>query len=230
MIYIINYSGVISTNSVSEYKKFRIGIEGFYGWGVGYYNTALLTLFEEMIEKIHSEMNEIFSVPVNFEYGRFSGACNTIEGLDNPSHVYLHPMEFTGYLKDEDIESLYKFVLRFFSRENDSELGEHPCFRASISFKEEVMALTDAEYIKLIEDSADLILARTKETIDKLSPQDKKELFKSNFPIICASDFCHTGRLVRDTDKAGIGSTDVDWKTVENIIKTALNSGYFKVL
>ena len=226
----INYRGVISTNSVSEYKRFRIGIEGFYGWGVGYYNAMLLKLFEEMIEKIHSEMNEIFSVPVNFAYSNFKGSCNTIKGIDNSSYVYLHPMEFTGYLKDEDIENLYKFVLRFFSREreNDSELGEHPCFRATITFKEEVMALTDEEYIKLIEDSADAILAHTKEALDKLSIEEKKELFKQNVPVICASDFCHTGRIARDTDKAGIGSTDVDWITVEKIIKTALNSGYFE--
>ena len=226
----IDYSGILKVPSVSELKKFRIDIDGIYGWGVCYYNPQVQKMFKEMIEKLSNELSEVISASVKFTEADGHGGCATIKGIDNNSYVYLHPMEFTGYLKDSDIENLYKFVMMYFrfEREKDSDLGEHPDFGARITFREEVFTMSDEEYLKLIEDYSDEILARTKSAFDKLSPKAKDSFIKYGASQ-CGQDFCHTGRIVRDTDKAGYSSLDVDWKAVTDIVQKAIDNGYFDI-
>ena len=88
--------------------------------------------------------------------------------------------------------------------------------------------MSDEEYLKLIEDYSDEILARTKATFDKLSPKAKDSFIKYGASQ-CGQDFCHTGRIVRDTDKAGYSSLDVDWKAVTDIVQKAIDNGYFDI-
>ena len=131
----------------SEYKKVRIGIEGVYANGTGYLVDK--TAFER---ELYPEL-AIAGYLVNFS--RTYGVCDELRLVSKDSlrnnirlnpealfNVYMHPEEFTGYMKDSDVEEITE-ILKKNSFVKDVE----------VTYKKPVLNLTNNEYEKVIRDN-----------------------------------------------------------------------------
>ena len=110
-----DFSGIKSEDLYSEYKKVRIGIEGVYAYGTGYLVDK--TAFER---ELYPEL-AIAGYLVNFS--RTYGVCDELRLVSKDSlrnnirlnpealfNVYMHPEEFTGYMKDSDVEEITEIL------------------------------------------------------------------------------------------------------------------------
>lgn len=131
----------------SEYKKVRIGIKGVYEYGTGYLvdkNAFMRELYPELA---------IAGYLVCFS--RSDGSCDELRLVSKDSsrndvrlnpesvfNVYMHPEEFTGYMRDSDARKI-------------TEILKKNSFVKSVevTYKKPVLNLTNYEYKKVIRDN-----------------------------------------------------------------------------
>lgn len=229
MDYTIDFTGCIEPpKDVSVYKNFRISIDGFYYWGDGYRTAKNKQDFDRMIDALESNLDSVIAERyVNKLLFKRGGNFDCDEIVSSkaqyePSNVYLHPMEFTGILKEPDIERLCNFVNSFTKTIDRNDVS------ASISYINDTYHMNDIDYINLIVSNSSAIIKKVQEFVDKLPP-DKKERYLQFGVRDVGFDFAKTCRLSRDfSHSSGYSSSDADVKTVENLVKNAIQNGYIK--
>ena len=106
--YTVSYSGILPDYEKDGLKEFKIHITGLYGTD-GYYNQLCKSYFEDFKRHLQKYWSYISSEPVEFVDN--GDGVHTIEGTSFPKcHVYLHPEDFTGYLSEEAVEKLCKYI------------------------------------------------------------------------------------------------------------------------
>ena len=110
-----NFSSIAPECLYSEYKKVRIGIEGVYAYGTGYLVDK--TAFERELYP------ELAIAGYLVDFSRTYGVCDELRLVSKDSlrnniclnpealfNVYMHPAEFTGYMKDSDVEEITEIL------------------------------------------------------------------------------------------------------------------------
>lgn len=142
-----NFSSINPDRLYSEYKKVRIGIERVYVSGTGYLVDK--TAFERELYP------ELAIAGYLVDFSRTYGKCDELrlvskDSLRNNVHlnpeavfnVYMHPEEFTGYMKDSDVEEITEIL------KNNSFVKD-----VEVTYKKPVLNLTNNEYKKIIRDN-----------------------------------------------------------------------------
>lgn len=217
MDYEVDFRGIIPEQEAKGLKKFMIGIEGIYGWGTGYYSQELMELFDKFCETISYNLDELISDNVIYVEGGNS-ECSTIKGKKeyNKSYVYLHPMEFTGYLKEEDINNLCNYINSYF-RDNEN-------ISASIRYMNDTVSISDEKYTELIYEHSKEILEKINKYYAKLSPKAKERFINGGWREM-GWDFARSARIARTGDNSGMSSSDTDICAVNNMVKMAIDNG-----
>lgn len=142
-----DFSGIKSEDLYSEYKKVRIDIKGVYAFGTGY-----LVDSSAFKRELYPELAKAGYLVC---FSRDNGVCDELRlvSKDSPRNnihlnsealfnVYMHPAEFTGYMKDSDVEEITE-ILKKNSFVKDVE----------VTYKKPVLNLTNNEYEKVIRDN-----------------------------------------------------------------------------
>lgn len=219
----INFSDVLPKVEYNGLKKFKIDIRGLYGWGDGYYNETAIRVFKSIKEVIKDNLSELFSKAVIYIDHDNGCSCDEIVGKNKliHSYVYLHPMEFTGYLPEKDIDKLCDFLNHL----NGNAIMCGYTIRASISFIYNSVRMSDSEYADLICEHSKEIIEKVKAYYNTLKTAEKKELFKKTARQSVGFDFAETARIPRENDGPGMCSNNIDILTVNNIVKIAIDNG-----
>ena len=142
-----NFSSIAPECLYSEYKKVRIGIEGVYAYGTGYLVDK--TAFERELYP------ELAIAGYLVDFSRTYGVCDELRLVSKDSlrnniclnpealfNVYMHPAEFTGYMKDSDVEEITEILKKNSFVKN-----------VEVTYKKPVLNLTNNEYKKVIRDN-----------------------------------------------------------------------------
>lgn len=179
----------------SPYKKVRFGIDSNYIWNQGWTASQSEEFYNALLPKL---IEAGFRLDKKDDIG---GVCPSIVGktsLDKTS-LYLHPTEFTGYLKEEDIEKM-KTVL--------SEIPRTIVHDFRLAYQKEVSALTEHQYRTLLTENArNIVDWMEKAEKSGVRPYEMGNTFASNF------------RIKRVGDNEGFSSADTDWAFVDTLYK-----------
>lgn len=178
-----NFSSIAPECLYSEYKKVRIGIEGVYAYGTGYLVDK--TAFERELYP------ELAIAGYLVDFSRTYGVCDELRLVSKDSlrnniclnpealfNVYMHPAEFTGYMKDSDVEEITEILKKNSFVKN-----------VEVTYKKPVLNLTNNEYKKVIRDNFTNIckyIAHLKEL--KYSDIDAAFEFARNYGNITLED------------------------------------------
>ena len=227
----INFEGCIEPpKEVGKYKEFKIAIEGFYYWGDGYRTHKDYDDFHRLLDKLENDLDSViqekyFGKLIFIPSDPNSYECSEIKPVKanyEPSNVYLHPMEFTGILQEEDIERLCVFVNEY------SKVLGRPDISANIQYMNDTYHLTDVDYINLILQNSKKIISIVQEQLDKMSARRKAEWFKWEYHEV-GFDFAKTCGINRDFgNRHGYSSSDADVATIQTLVKNAIDDGTLK--
>ena len=225
----IDFSGILPEQPKDGLKRFRIQIDGIYGWSICYYTPEMQELFEKMCADIQSNLSEIITKRPVIYVERDGSSCSEIKAKlpVYKDYVYLHPMEFTGYLDEEDINNLCDYVNNFLKAYPDKAPSSHPEFRVVISFMEDTAHISTRKYEELIVEHSKDIIAKVNEFYKKLTPKQKQQFLDYGWQE-CGYWFVTTGRIKREGDSTGYSSSDTDWKLVNDIVKIGIDNGLIK--
>jgi len=185
----------------SEYKRVYIGIHGDYQMGTGWNRQQANAFHTEVHNKLRS-----YGFTVN-EPNDNSGSCAELsKGYKfDKTYLYLHPMEFTGYLKDEDCEKVL------------SALSECKCIKDyTLKYQQECYDLNDVQYSNLITQNAIGIINRFKDNYG-----DARHDVIDSF----AWEFAMRNNIQRVGDGAGFSSDNIGYNTIKNILTVAKELG-----
>ncbi len=184
---------------VSDYKKVTIKVETSYKNGRGWENYQDAFRFEnEIMDILGTEGGYRLVLP------KKQGECFMIEGKSSfdKTSLYLHPREFSGYLKHEDLDKICALLRDFKEIKN-----------FKVTLEEDVYDLSDIEYGRLITDNFKDIL----------------KCYDGSHPSSFAEDFVSNCRIPRAGDDPGYSNRDVDWMVIESGVKILQNVGYFEM-
>lgn len=183
----------------SEYKRVYIGIHGDYQMGTGW--------TKQQADTFHTEVhNKLRSYGFKINEPDMSGACSELtKGKYDKTNLYLHPMEFTGYIRDDDCTKVL------------SALSECKCIKDfTLKYQEECYELSDVQYSNLITNNAIGIINRFKENYG-----DASKSVIDDF----AWEFNKNNRIQRVGDTTGFSSDDIGYNTIKNILSVAKELG-----
>lgn len=184
----------------SEFKRVYIGIHSDYQMGTGWTEKQANTFHTEVHNKLRS-----YGFTVDEPKDSYSCAILSKGYKHDKTYLYLHPMEFTGYIRDEDCEKVM------------SALAECKCIKDfTLKFQHECYDLRDVQYSNLITQNAMNIINRFKENYDKT---DKSVI--DDF----AWEFAKNNNIPRVGDKSGFSSDDIGYNTIRNILTVAKELG-----
>lgn len=214
----------------SEYKKFRIHIDGYYYWGDGYKTRKDYEDFEKVMDLIENNIDNIFESRYGNDITFAHKDCRQLISINQycPVYIYFHPMEFSGILKENDITNLSNYITYASQKIGRDDIT------VRLGNIEDTYHLDEGDYINLIYQNSDNIIKIVQEYVNKLSPKRKKEFFTNNYSIEeVGYDFARTGRIKRDfgglsSVAGGFGSSDPDITAVINIVKQAITKGIIK--
>lgn len=184
----------------SDYKRVHIHIASAYQMGKGWTERDSSLFERELYPKLREAGFRI-------ELPKDDWGCPHLKGMTRSEgrlDLYMHPMEFTGYVTEEQLQKVVK-VLN--SCDKDIIKG------VRVSSIRDCYDLSDTQY-------EEMIVARAKEI---LSFCDKKTRSDD-----IALDFARECRLQRVGDSTGISSSDIDVRAVKNIVDVAKQLDYFE--
>ena len=208
----------IPDNKISKYYKAHISINSAYKWGRGW-NASEKQEFENVVYPA------LMDAGYDIVHSKSSGVCPSLYLKEDSCHLfnqvgymcdnkkipslYLHPMEFTGYIPKEDAEKIVSIL-------NDK--CKSVC-SAELTYCKPVYDMSDEEY-------ASLIVKHSKEIVD-FALKEGNDLF-IKYPSELGFEFAKNCRIPRIGDlTGGYTCSDTDVKTVEAIVTIAKNLGYF---
>lgn len=179
----------------SVYKKVRINLITAYKWGRGWTSSEAEAFKNEVFPALERAGFVI-------KEGTSYGGCETLTDKENFSqtYLYLHPMEFTGYLKDEDIEKVLNVV------KNCTCIERVEAPQIEIAYD-----VTDEEYASILADHSKELLEMMREA------KEKKRLYDFEF------DFMRGYRIPRVGDSSCLSSSDFEYKWLNSFIKVMEN-------
>lgn len=175
----------------SVYKKVRINLISAYKWGRGWTPSEAETFKNEVFPALERAGFVI-------KEGTSYGGCETLTDKEkfSSTYLYLHPMEFTGYMKDEDIEKVLDVV------RNCSCIERVEAPQIEIAY-----GVTDQEYASILAEHSKEILEMAREA------KEKKKLYDFEF------DFMRMHRIPRVGDSSCLSSSDFEYKWLNSFIK-----------
>lgn len=179
----------------SEYLNVRVNIETDYKWGSGWTIEQCDAFEEEVYPKLQAQGfyikdGDSFGGCETLHKANKNGALNRFDKTD----IYMHPVEFTGYMRKEDLDKMIEVLSNCKAIHRIS----------SVSTKE-VYDLSDSRYEKLMADN----IVGIKNYIE--------DYMKSNkYDYNIGFDFAKANRLPRVGDGSGLSSDDVDIRFIEN--------------
>lgn len=142
-----DFSGINPEYLYSEYKKVRIDIKGVYAFGTGY-----LVDSSAFKRELYPELAKAGYLVC---FSRGNGVCDELRLVSKDSsrnnvclnpealfNVYMHPSEFTGYMKDSDVQEITRILKKNSFVKN-----------VEVTYKKPVLNLTNNEYEKVIRDN-----------------------------------------------------------------------------
>lgn len=177
----------------SEFLKFDIKIESKYKWGFGWTSSDSEKFYSQVLDGLRKAG---FSI----EEKRDDLSCPIIKGKGSfdKTYAYLHPMEFTGYAKEKDIQKILDVL-----EHCDRDVVES----AYISKKSIVSELSDFDYKKLL----------IKNT-SKIAKWQDEMVASGCYERELGMEFAKEYRIPRVGDKSGcLSSGDVDVEFVEQL-------------
>jgi hypothetical protein len=186
----------------AEEHRVMITIKSDYGWGSGW-TSGERKRFEDIVySALEGAGYDV--VPPEDDLG-----CPHLRvkaGLpmhmrDNRLDLYMHPMEFTGYAKPEDVEKIMNIL--------NNECSD-AVYGTELVIDEEVYDLNDYGYKKIIMENAGEIM----DCIEKARG-------KGYVPYEVGFEFARECRIPRYGDGSGLGFSDVDITTISDIVKVA---------
>lgn len=80
-------------------KKVYFRLEGYYGWGVGYYTDAKRVEFDNSILALQKELHCAIVMP-------YEKIGNCMKLRDYWGELYCHPMDLSGFISEYQIEKV----------------------------------------------------------------------------------------------------------------------------
>ena len=124
----------------SEYKHIRINLNSAYKWSRGWTPREK----NEFESCIYSKMQD---AGFKIKDGEFDGSCERLKKSRSSLDIYMHPMEFTGYATEEELNKIVEVL-------NDCT---EVCEITGI-YTEDVYALTEDYYIKVLAQHSEELL------------------------------------------------------------------------
>lgn len=135
-----------------------------------------------------------------------------LEGNDTKRpNLYLHPMEFSGYLPKEDVDKITKIL-----KEKCGSVCRVDCIETK-----EVSSLQDFEYKALITQH------NSKGIVNWIKNHPDRDYFIKH-PSEAGFEFARHYRIERAFDGAGLCGMDTDIETVSSVIDVAKSLGCFE--
>lgn len=184
----------------SDYRKVRIGIDSAYKWGQGWTHQDAEVFHVQVI-------NGLFDAGFTIKSEKHSGSSPSIIGKNqfDPTYLYLHPMEFTGYMKTEDVKKVLEV------------LNSCDCVSVYKTELGDVYELSDVEYGKILAKHSAEILNFVRSYND-----EHGNLYE------CGLDFIKKYRIPRVGDTNGvISSSDFECIWIDNFINILKNLKMF---
>lgn len=222
----VDFSGMLPKQEKNGLFKFNIQIDGLYEYGEGFISDIHQRLYEDaFLSDLEGHLSDIFNHTIILKSETPGGVVDTLENKLARKCVYLHPMEFFGYLEEIEIENLTKYINNFFNNK-----VENIHVNAYITDMEQFVWMTDMAYEELLIDYSSEIIKRVQDYYNSLSPSKKKSFKKIGRKEI-GMNFARYYRIPRDTDRydENVMSSDIDVCTINNIIKVALKTGMLKL-
>lgn len=180
---------------------FRVAIEGYYGWGTGYYSERLARKWEqEVLEELKGKAEDI---GYRFVNAKDSMSCPELKSRHPACEkvdLYIHPMEITGIATPETISRIVDIVKATPYTQS-----------AEITIDKGVYDVSDFEYQKILNKHATEILSCLKKGME-ISAQTH-EYFDAEF------DFAKATRIprIQNRTEGVLSSSDVDVMWVKNL-------------
>ena len=177
--------------------KVRIPITTDYQWGTAW-----------TLEQQKAWTSEVYDALLRAGYkmtpSDVSGGCATLHTPEKFSRgeLYLHPMEFTGYMPQEDIDKIVEILE-----------GCKTVYKVGKPQIAVVYEASDDMYRKCLADNADVIVEWLK---------DNKELWNAGF------DFAEKYRIPRVGDECVLCSNQVDIVFIETLVRVLEKIGVLK--
>jgi len=226
------FDDVLPRNVLDGTPYFKLSIPGFYRWGPGFVGQDEFRKFRAVMRDFKENLSDIItSQPVRFvPYDRFGSADSIVKITDEEQVVYLHPMEFTGYLPKSDVDNIISFMQSAIDKAFPDKQ-----YQVRLTEFYPTASLSDEEYRKLIMKHADEITERMIILCEWfLSGPGSSGIKASNVRAITEWDQAglsfikYGGRIPRKGDIPGcLSSSDPDWAVVEKIVSKAVSEGKF---
>ena len=180
----------IDALSISKYKYVHMHIDSAYQLGTGWTASQEAAFKNEVYAKLAQEFF-IADAESDFDCDHLHeknayGRRHVMDKMD----LYMHPMEFTGFATDEQIQKIQELL--------------KDCRTMSITkvdIKDGYYELSDMQYEKLLSQN----IVGIKEFLDEIpNDLDPGEIFAKEH------------KLNRVGDRIGLSSMDVDWRFVNN--------------
>jgi hypothetical protein len=181
---------LLSGLSFADEKKVRIPIVTNYQWGSGWTKEDSIKFDNDVLQRLKNAGYII-------KDGDISGSSPTLTTKRlSAMDIYLHPMEFTGYAKIEDIEKILDIL--YDCKANGASI--HDIGEVQIS---DVYKFDDYHYQKIL-------FANSKEILEWMKDNKKENYHMFDLEF----DFAQKFRIPRVGDGSALSSTDVDIETI----------------
>ena len=189
--------------------KTSIAIKSDYEWGDGWTMQQANRFEAEVYPRLKEEGFEI-----QYPYNRGSSirSCPLLVGEKayDKTNLYLHPMEFSGYISKNDCDKVMK------------ALSECECiYDTKISYQKECYDISNQTYEDMILENIHTITEGYKEFC-----KENGYKLNANSMMEFGLEFAREYRLPRVGDKSGLTSSDVDVRAITNMLKVAKELGY----
>lgn len=202
----------LANYSKDGYCKFKITLQGFYGWGTGYYNDDACDDFNAVTRGYVRRFAESYTDGVRFSYKYNQSSCDEILPLagNNPTSAYLHPMDFTGYGKQDFIDGLVSSV-----QNGLKVLGAEDKYKITGIRQMLVPFIPEREY-------EEIIISHSAEIIEEVrQSREFKKLDTASMAHYAADEFMRHADIKRAGMEPGYSSSDRTYLTVKNIVMIA---------
>jgi len=192
-----------SVNSNDVYLNTHFNIDSGYKWGDGWAGVSEEDRFAFYDEIIHMFEDNGFVI----REGMFSGSCPTAVKPGTEERLYLHPMELTGPVLENDIPKIERFLK-----------GAETFELISVKTYGELVPMNDAEYEDYLEDHRDEII---QDILDEIGTEKyvHYDFFDSNNKVY------NKWHLDRTGSHTGKSSLDVDLVFLSDLLYDLIADG-----
>lgn len=195
----------------SEYMKTSIAIASDYRWGEGWTKQQADRFETEVFSKLEQQ-GFVISYPKDREGSIRSCPSLKTSKEHDKTDLYLHPMEFSGYVTKADCDRIV------------AVLQSCDCIHGvKIAQQDYCYDISDNMYEEMLYENIHNIVDGFPKFFNQQGFKNMGAYAMQEYAFECV----HECRLPRIGDKAGFSSNDIDVKTITNMLKVAKELGHF---